>query len=149
MRTPTANFSVFSGRRASGRRRARPVITTTTPAAAAPRIAGINIRPADPTAMTMKTTSIPSSTTALKVVAIAIVSHQITRTHQHNKTTKQKQNKTTKNQKHKNNKKKTNTKTTKWFVRAKGIRCSYVSLSLVVQSNDSSGSQYGLPQPTQ
>src|SRR6266581_4483642 len=63
--TPTANLSVFSGIFASGRCTAQPTTTTSAQAASAPRLAGTSRPPAAPTASTMKTTSSPSSTTAL------------------------------------------------------------------------------------
>src|SRR5579859_697991 len=68
---PTANLRVFSGTRASGRRSARPSASTTRNAATAPSVAGTKRPPAAPTAMTMKTTSRPSSSTALNAVISA------------------------------------------------------------------------------
>jgi len=64
---PTTNLRLFSGTLASGRWTIKPRRITTTPAAAAPKLAGINIPPVAPRATTMNTTSNPSSTTALNV----------------------------------------------------------------------------------
>src|SRR4051794_12098045 len=73
--TPTANFSAFSGTRASGRCSARPSSTTSRRAAKAPRLAGSSRPwPAAPTATTMNTTSMPSSVTILNAVATPIPS---------------------------------------------------------------------------
>src|SRR6266571_2987494 len=72
--TPTANLSVFSGILASGRCTAQPAIATSAQAASAPRLAGTSKPPTAPTASTMKTTSSPSSTTALNAVTTAIAS---------------------------------------------------------------------------
>src|SRR5258706_5276616 len=63
--TPTANLSVFSGTRASGRRTIAPIARTTTQAASAPSDAGTSRPRPEPTAITMNTTSRPSSSTAL------------------------------------------------------------------------------------
>src|SRR5262245_49198158 len=55
--TPTANLSVFSGTRSSGRCSAKPNVATTKQAASAPRLAApTRPRPA-PTAITINTTS--------------------------------------------------------------------------------------------
>src|SRR6185437_16071827 len=63
--TPTTNLSVFSGTRDNGLCTMAPMASTTTQAPSAPMPAGtIKPRPA-PTAMTMNTTSSPSSRTAL------------------------------------------------------------------------------------
>ena len=64
--TPTANFIVFSGTRASGACSARPATTTAaiaTPAAAAARPTSCWLAP---NVMTMNATSRPSSSTPLK-----------------------------------------------------------------------------------
>src|SRR5882757_8269988 len=66
--TPTANLSVFSGTRASGRCTTRPTTATPRHAASAPALAGTSIPRPAPTAITMNTTSSPSSSTALNVV---------------------------------------------------------------------------------
>src|SRR5215469_16716210 len=66
--TPTPNLRVFSGTRDSGRWSIAPAARTSAQAASAPRLAGnSNPRPA-PTAITMNTTSRPSSSTALSAV---------------------------------------------------------------------------------
>src|SRR5215469_756049 len=65
---PTPNFRVFSGTFASGLWMAMPIARMTTHAANAPRLAGHNRPRPEPTAMTIKTTSSPSSSTALKAV---------------------------------------------------------------------------------
>src|SRR5262245_16093430 len=70
--TPTPNFKIFSGTRASGRWTMIPASTTSAQAASAPRLAGQSKPRPAPTAMTMKTTSRPSSTTALKAAMPAI-----------------------------------------------------------------------------
>ena len=65
--TPTANFSLFSGTRASGRCTTSPASATSAQAAKAAALTATSApRPAD-TAMTMNTTSRPSSSTALKL----------------------------------------------------------------------------------
>src|SRR3989442_705119 len=69
--TPTANLSVFSGARASGRRRTSPAIAIRPQAASAPALAGSRSPGPAPTAMTRKTTSSPSSRTALKLASPA------------------------------------------------------------------------------
>ena len=66
--TPTPNLRVFSGTRDSGRWTTAPAASTSAQAASAPRLAGINSPRPTPTAMTMKTTSTPSSSTALRAV---------------------------------------------------------------------------------
>src|SRR5437763_14926366 len=74
-RTPTQNFSVFSGIAVSGLWMASPSSTTHNSAAKAPMLAGINKpTPPAPTAMTMKTTSSPSSMAILNEVATATLS---------------------------------------------------------------------------
>ena len=65
-RSPTANLIVFSGTRESGPFAATPAIKTTTSAAAAPAAASPRCPDVLPNAMTMKTTSSPSSSTPLK-----------------------------------------------------------------------------------
>src|SRR5439155_1758552 len=70
-RTPTVNFNVFSGTRASGRRSARAASVTTSVAPTAPRLAGRIVWLAAPAARTMKTTSTPSRRTALKLAISA------------------------------------------------------------------------------
>src|SRR5205085_1331850 len=69
--TPTANLRVFSGTRASGRRTANPTPTTSRHAATAPALAGMSDPRPAPTAITMKTTSRPSSSTALNAASAA------------------------------------------------------------------------------
>src|SRR5438552_18853309 len=66
--TPTANLSVFSGTRASGRWTIAPMARTTTQAANAPSDAGSRSPRPAPTAITMNTTSSPSSSTALNAM---------------------------------------------------------------------------------
>src|SRR5712692_2134146 len=63
--TPTVNLSVFSGTRASGRRKARPTAATSAQAASAPMLAGTRRPRPAPTAMTTNTTSSPSRSIAL------------------------------------------------------------------------------------
>src|SRR3984893_2816585 len=65
--TPTANFRVFSGTRASGRCTTNPTQATSRQAASAPALAGNNIPRPALSAITMNTTSSPSSSTALKL----------------------------------------------------------------------------------
>jgi len=77
IRTPTESFSVFSGTRVSGPRSASAASATATAAPTAPRLAGTIMWPTAPTARTMKTTSRPSRTTALKVVTSATGSHRV------------------------------------------------------------------------
>src|SRR5258708_3575517 len=69
--TPTANLSVFSGTRASGRRTTKPAAATSAQAASAPRLAGTSRPRPAPTAMTMNATSRPSRSTALKLASPA------------------------------------------------------------------------------
>src|SRR6202042_2418699 len=66
--TPTANFSAFSGTRASGRWIAAPTAATATQAARAPALASPRSPRPAPTAMTMNATSIPSMSTVLNAV---------------------------------------------------------------------------------
>src|SRR5215207_10004922 len=63
--TPTPYFSVFSGMRDSGVRRATPSATTTMPATMAPAIAIPSASADSPKVTTMKTTSTPSRKTPL------------------------------------------------------------------------------------
>ncbi len=63
--TPTANFSVFSGTRASGARTARPAPATTTTAATAASAAVPTSCWLLPKVIAMNTTSRPSSRTPL------------------------------------------------------------------------------------
>src|SRR6266850_1304993 len=69
--TPTANLSVFSDTRASGRRSTSPAIAIRPQAASAPALASRRSSRPEPTAITMKTTSSPSSSTALKLASPA------------------------------------------------------------------------------
>src|SRR3984893_1098061 len=69
--TPTANLSVFSGTRATGRCTTKPTPATSRHAAAAPALAGINIPRPALSAITMNTTSSPSRRTALKLASAA------------------------------------------------------------------------------
>ena len=62
---PTANLIVFSGTRESGPCASSPAATTSTTAAAAPSAASASCPCALPKAITMKTTSSPSSRTPL------------------------------------------------------------------------------------
>src|SRR5439155_1494189 len=63
--TPTANFSVFSGTRASGARTSTPTTATSTSAIPAPRAARAMLPCALPNVSTMNATSSPSSSTPL------------------------------------------------------------------------------------
>src|SRR6266480_5275617 len=69
--TPTVNLRAFSGTRARGRCRTNPAIATRAQAPSAPALAGRKSPRPAPTAMTMKTTSRPSSRTALKLASPA------------------------------------------------------------------------------
>src|ERR1700730_17574541 len=69
--TPTPNLRVFSGTRDSGRWTIAPTARTRAQAASAPRLAGTSKPRPAPTAITMKTTSRPSSKTALNAVTPA------------------------------------------------------------------------------
>src|SRR6266566_8303005 len=72
--TPTPNFRMFSGTRDSGRWTIAPISRTSAHAKSAPRLAGSNRPPPAPTAMTINTTSRPSSRTPFKAVMPAIQS---------------------------------------------------------------------------
>src|SRR5271169_4762436 len=75
-RTPTMNLSMFSGIMATGLCSAAPRMMTRMSAARAPRLAGSNsTRLMPPMAMTMKTTSMPSTIVILNEVATATRSH--------------------------------------------------------------------------
>src|SRR5436190_2404291 len=69
--TPTASLRAFSGTRASGRCRTNPAPATRAQAPSAPALAGRRSPRPAPTAITMKTTSRPSSRTALKLARAA------------------------------------------------------------------------------
>src|SRR6516165_4137860 len=66
--TPTPNLRVFSGTRDNGRWMMAPAARTSAQAASAPRLAGISSPRQAPTAITINTTSRPSSSTALSAV---------------------------------------------------------------------------------
>src|SRR5216683_8408670 len=72
--TPTPNFKVFSGTRESGRWTIAPTRRTSAHASSAPRLAGSNRPPPAPTAITINTTSRPSSRTPFNAVMPAIQS---------------------------------------------------------------------------
>src|SRR5256885_4704347 len=69
--TPTVNLRAFSGTRASGRCRTNPAPATRAQAPSAPALAGRRSPRPALTAITMKTTSSPSSRTALKLASPA------------------------------------------------------------------------------
>src|SRR5712671_1905346 len=69
--TPTANLSVFSGTRASGRCTTKPTPATSRHAATAPALAGTSVPRPALRAITMNTTSSPSRSTALKLASAA------------------------------------------------------------------------------
>src|SRR5882762_508989 len=69
--TPTANLSVFSGTRASGRCTTIPTPATSRHAARAPALAGTSSPRPALSAITMNTTSSPSRSTALKLASPA------------------------------------------------------------------------------
>src|SRR5882672_9605849 len=69
--TPTANLSVFSGTRASGRCTTKPTPAASKHAASAPPLTGTSSPGLVLSAITMNTTSRPSRSTALKLVSTA------------------------------------------------------------------------------
>ena len=72
--TPTANLSAFSGTWDRGLCASAPIASTRTAAESAPRLAGHSMPLPAPTAITMKTTSVPSMSTALNAASPAIQS---------------------------------------------------------------------------